>query len=152
MFREPVARAGSSTLPLLHSCPSPLCICVSPPLSIARNATLVHTASSACAQQTVGLALGCLGSESSRWLYNCFPPSSSRLRPGGNKISRCTRTMEQTMFFFEVYFFFQFKSVYQGVTSARGVRNIEGGPEQSCQGTLQHEGTIPTGTLRYKVP
>ena len=26
------------------------------------------------------------------------------------------------------------------------------GPEQSCAGTLHHEGTIPTGTLRYKVP
>ena len=23
---------------------------------------------------------------------------------------------------------------------------------QSCPGTLHHEGTIPTGTLRYKVP
>ena len=23
---------------------------------------------------------------------------------------------------------------------------------QSCQGTLHHEGTLPTGTLRYKVP
>ena len=91
MFRGPVARAGFSTLPRFHSCPSPSCICVSPPLSIARNSTLVHAASSACAQLTIGLALGCLGSESSRWLYNYFPPRSSRLHPSGKKISRCTR-------------------------------------------------------------
>ena len=91
MFRGPVARAGASTLPLFHSCPSPSCICVSPPLSIARNDTLVHAANSTCAQLTVGLALGCLGSESSRWSYNYFPPSSSGLRPDGKRISRCTR-------------------------------------------------------------
>jgi len=88
MLHGPVARAGScgnaSTLPLLHPCLSPSYTCVSPPLSLARNATLVHAVSLACAQLAAGLAPGCLGSKSPRWSYNYVFPSSSRRRPSGN--------------------------------------------------------------------
>ena len=94
MFHGPVARAGScgnaSSLPFLRPCLSPSYTCVSPPLSLARNATLVHTVSSACVQLDAGLAPGCLGSKSPRWSYNYFPHSSSRVRPGGKKVPRCT--------------------------------------------------------------
>jgi len=66
MFHRPVARAGScgnaSTLPLHHLCLSPSYTCVSPPLLLTRNATLVHAVSSACEQLVAGLVSGCLAS------------------------------------------------------------------------------------------
>jgi len=46
---------NASTLPLLQPCLSPSYICVSPPLSLARNDTLVHAVSLACAQLAAGL-------------------------------------------------------------------------------------------------
>ena len=61
----PVARAGScgnaSTLLLLQPCPLPSYTCVLPLLSLARNTTLVHAVSSACAQLAAGLAFLLMG-------------------------------------------------------------------------------------------
>jgi len=55
----PMAHAGSygnSSTPLCQPCPSPSYTYVSRPLSLARNATLVHVVRLACAQLAAGLA------------------------------------------------------------------------------------------------
>jgi len=60
------------------------------------------------------------------------------------------------IYYIDVWFLTQNLPYYQPETLTSftflETRLCAGDRSQSCQGTLHHEGTIPAGTLRFKVP